>query len=318
VDPTYVDPVLAWPMPPAIQRNWNRLASHPSIPFTWMADTTETTVSNQIVDVATIIDMRRKMVERPDAMGNVQGIGHDGGYGTDPSLSMQAPVSSYLFRFVDTDKVDAGKQYRYRVSVEVENPNFDVDPRILEDAASSRQPSRWTPHAASPTVSVPRDRLLLAISAKARSAVLTEHQGHVLFHSWDKKMGAEVAKEFDIALGAIADFVTTVENWYNPYTGVGEELDNVPFKFEEGPPMLADIDGGMSLPGVRGAEQPAEMLFIDSKGRMFTTNQARDAPTAEFYKERYVLEAAPMDTGSTILEEQPGRARATGGYGGGR
>jgi hypothetical protein len=136
-------------------------------------------------------------------------------------------------------------------------------------------------------------------------------------------MGAEVAKEFDISLGAIADFVTTIENWYNPYTGIGENLDNVPLRFvEDSPtlaPMLADIDGGVALPGVRGVEQPAEMLFFDGKGRMFTTNQARDAPTAEFYKERYVVEAQPMDTGTTILPEQPaGRGKAASGYGAGR
>ena len=237
----------------------------------------------------------------------------------DPSLAMQAPVSCYLFRFVDTDKVEAGKQYRYRVSIEVSNPNFEVDPRILEDAASSRQASRWTPPADSPLVSVPRDRLLLAMSAKAKGSGLTDHQGHVLFHAWDKKMGAEVAKEFDISLGAIADFVTNVENWFNPYTGIGENLDNVPLKFEDGPPMLADIDGGVALPGTRGVDQPAEMLFFDSKGRMFTTNQARDAPTAEFYKERYVVEAAPADTGTTILPDQPaGKGKAGPGYGAGR
>jgi hypothetical protein len=327
VDPVYIDPVLAWPMPPAIQRAWNRLATHPSIPFTWMADATQSlATTREAVDITALKEQRLKRVERADTqtMDGRFRVGPHSGGANDQGLGMEtvAPVPSYLFRFVDTDKVEAGKQYRYRVSVEVENPNFDVDPRILQDASSSRQPSRWTPPAESPVASVPHDRVLFALSAKSRNVGLAEHQGHVLFHSWDKKMGAEVAKEFDLQLGAIADFVATVENWYNPYTGVGENLDNYHFQYEaSGPtaaPMLVDIDGDSPLPGARGVDQPAEMLFVDGKGRMFTANEARDAAVAEFYKERYTVEEIAADAGTTILDQQPTKGRGGAGYGAGR
>ena len=42
VDPTYIygneqaPNILAWPMPPAIQRDWRRLQTHPSVPMAWM------------------------------------------------------------------------------------------------------------------------------------------------------------------------------------------------------------------------------------------------------------------------------------------
>ena len=39
-----------------------------------------------------------------------------------------------MFRFIDTD-VEPGKAYRYRVRFEVWNPNFKLEPELLENAA---------------------------------------------------------------------------------------------------------------------------------------------------------------------------------------
>jgi hypothetical protein len=231
-----------------------------------------------------------------------------------------------LFRFVDTQKVEAGKQYRYRVTLELANPNFGLDPAILADGASSQKETLPTPAAETATVDVPRERTLFALAYKNHNKSLGDYEGQVLFHVWNPKMGVEIAKEFDLKLGEIADFVDTVENWYNPYTGLGEKLESVPFQFVDGKPtaapMLADITGGEKLPGAKSTDepQPAEMLFVDANGRMFTANEARDAAAMDFYKERYVEQPAADANEGLFAPEQPaGRGGApAGAYGGAR
>jgi hypothetical protein len=318
VDPPYIYsdgavPVLAWPMPPTIQRDWLRLSTHPSIPLAGMdVDVTTQTLGGSKRDW-TPTDSRRR---RPGAAEGLEGdltgkapFSRDaaGPYGQPTDQPLVAPVPSYLFRFVDTEKLEPGKQYRYRVSVEVLNPNYMVAPGILEDASSSRQEGRWTPPSdPSAAVTIPRDRTLIALRNKSSSP--TDQTAHFQFHIWDKKMGAEIAKEFALELGEVADFVDTVEDWYNPYTGTSEKLENVTFRFDDGPPMLADVDGGTGLPGARGAEQPTELLLIDGKGRLFTSNEAFEAPTAEYYKERYVsTSATPADTTDGSILDSGGK-----------
>jgi hypothetical protein len=243
---------------------------------------------------------------------------------TEPTPTAHVP--SYLFRFVDTQKVEAGKQYRYRVTLELANPNFGLNPAILADGASSNKETVHTPPAESATVTVPRERTLYSLAAKTSNKALVDYEGQVLFHVWNPKMGAEIAKEFDLKLGEIAEFVDTVENWYNPYTGLAEKLENVPFQFVDGKPMaapmLADITGGERLPGARSTDepQPAEMLFIDANGRMFTANEARDAAALDFYKERYVEEPV-AETEELFAPQQPANQRGgqpAGAYGGSR
>jgi hypothetical protein len=243
---------------------------------------------------------------------------------TEPTPTAHVP--SLLFRFVDTQKVEGGKQYRYRVTLELANPNFLVNPAILEDPASSQKETLSTPPAETATVKVPRERTLYALATKTSNKSLVDFEGQVLYHTWNPKMGAEIAKEFDLKLGEVADFVDTVENWYNPYTGIGVELPDVPFQFVDGnreaAPMLADITGGERLPGAKSTDeaQPAEMLFFDANGRMFTANEARDAAVLEFYKERYVEEPAPEAGGELFEPAQPaGRGGpAANPYGGAR
>ena len=362
VDPTYVDPYLAWPMPPTIGRNWGRLASHPTIPFSWMFDESQlkgtTGRGGYGADTSGMGSRSRTAMDGGyGAPGGGYGQRYSGtpgygtggharsGYGTasdggpartrsgvgattDMTADFTEPtptadVPSYLFRFVDTQKVEAGKQYRYRVTLELANPNFGLDPAILADGTSSQKENVQTPPAETATVTVPRERTLYALGTKTNKS-LEDYEGQVLYHVWNPKMGAEMAKEFDLKLGEIAEFVDTVENWYNPYTGLGEKLEGVPFQFVEGKPMaapmLADITGGEKLPGAKSTDepQPAEMLFIDASGRMFTANEARDAAALDFYKERYVEQPAPEAT-DALYGEQPARgAPPPSAYGGAR
>jgi hypothetical protein len=327
VDPAYYEQFLTWPLPPTILRNWGRLASHPSIPFVWMAEETAPTVmAPTALDLEQLKQQFTRTIQPQSGFGGYgsaysdgsrMGAAGYGGVGPGGEQPLVAHTPYFLFRFVDTHNIEPGKEYRYRVSLEVQNPNYLVPAGFLEDPASSQVESRWTAPAESPAITVPGKSFLYALSSKNQNKSPSDFEGQVLFHVWNDKMGAEVAKEFDLSLGAIADFVDTVENWYNPYTGMGEKLENVNFAFKAGPPMLADITGGVEVPGFRDLDKPAEMLFIDAQGRMFTSNQARGAAAAEFYKERYTLEPAPDAQSDQFAPEQPG-LQQRGNYGGAR
>jgi hypothetical protein len=319
VDPVYIygndlaQNILAWPMPPAIQRDWRRLQTHPSVPLALIHMEEE-----QLGSTKREWDesQTRRVKSLPPTGGYEEGgrgarMPFAVGSGPEGYAEVMTPhVPHLLFRFVDLDKLEANKQYRYRVSLELENPNYSVPPQLLENAASTNQATIWTPTAESPVVTVESDRQLFALSTKGSGS---DREANFMFHAFDKKIGAEIAKEFDLKLGGIADFVATVENWYNIYTSAGEKIENYQFRFEEGAPMLADVDGGGTLPGGGNIKQPAEMLFVDAQGRLFTSNQATDAATAEFYKERYTLVPEATETSGPNILEDAGPAAPIGG-----
>ena len=326
VDTSYMDQFLTWPLPPTLVRDWGRLASHPSIPFTWMAEEVAPISNTPTQEEIAARKMERFGTAQPLGTSyGTYGAAADGrgpaGYGAGApgteAQAMVAPTPYLLFRFVDMQNIEPGKEYRYRVSLELQNPNYLVPPAVLEEPTSAQQATRWTEPAESPSVTVPRKSFVYALGLKKSQS---NNEGQILFHVWNEKMGAEIAKEFDIALGAIADFTDTVDDWYNPYTNMGEKLENVHIAFKDGPPMLADITGGVEVPGFRDLDQPTEMLFIDANGRMFTSNQARGTPAAEFYKERYTMETAPDPAADQFGPQQPGLIQQpTGGqYGGAR
>lgn len=51
-----------------------------------------------------------------------------------PPVAESGPEEFAMFRFIDTD-VEPGRAYRYRVRFEVWNPNFKLEPELLENAA---------------------------------------------------------------------------------------------------------------------------------------------------------------------------------------
>jgi hypothetical protein len=297
IDGAYFDQVLTWPLPPTILRDWGRLAGHPTIPFVWTeaVPTGPTGPAELTKEELEQMKAERMRTVQPQfntgyGAGAQSPYGGAGAYGNQP---MVAATPSYLFRFVDTQNLEPGKEYRYRVTLALQNPNFGLDPTILEEAASSGVESRWTPPAESSPVSIPGKSFLYALDAKVQGRTPGDYVGQLLYHIWNDKMGAEIAKEFELTIGGTADFISNVDNWFNPYTGLGEKLDNVHFAFKGGAPMLADVAGGEHVAGIRELDEPAQMLFVDAEGRMFTSNEARGKPASEFYKTRYVAEPDP-------------------------
>ena len=307
----YLHESMTFPMLPAAVRDWQRTGTHPSIPLVFHQD--QTTAADPRIDGGQFGPVNRF---RPrEGAGANQSIptaaqrrtGREGEVVEDvaaatPEASAGTPY--YLFRFTDTQATDStkpglqpGKTYRYRVRLVLANPNYNISPAMLENPASTNEETRSTDWAVTTQpVTIAREKELLAYGLRAGgrgSALdLIDTKGKFQFHVWDRKLGAEVAHDFEIRRGDIADFVNAVKNHFNPFQDAGEEIAEFQFHYEPadgGIPFLADIRGGEPIPGPRGKTvvQPAELLFIDAEGRMFTSNEAMDGATARDYDKRY-------------------------------
>ena len=119
----------------------------------------------------------------------------------------------YLFRFFD-HHVQPGKRYRYRVRVAVANPNFDVSPDDVNKEVRERMNNKetWQRYLISPwsqlsdVVAIPRDDRLLAVSVKPSARNDGEPTAKIMAVHWDMQEGKEIAAEFDIQLGKLANF----------------------------------------------------------------------------------------------------------------
>jgi hypothetical protein len=322
VVPVYLHQVMTFPMTPAAVRDWQRAGTHPGIPLVFHQDKTTAADTGLGAGSFDAVNRFKKGIgadgESVDTDGGPRRATRDGetAEGEVASLEQVAATPYYLFRFTDSQPTEAtkgglkaGKTYRYRVRMEIANPNFNLPAAILEDPASRNEETKWTEWTVtSETVTIPGEKELLAYGLKAGS--LIEARGKFQFHVWDRKLGAEVAHDFELRRGEIADFVYPVKDHYNPYQDTGAEIPEFQFHYEPtegGIPFLADIRGGDPIPGMRGKDvvQPAELLFIDAEGRLFTTSEATDGPTARDYDKRYAAAptAAATDGGALFGSE---------------
>ncbi|MFM7205658.1 MAG: hypothetical protein ACKO4T_03165 [Planctomycetaceae bacterium] len=104
------------------------------------------------------VELRDPRIQ-PVAGGMMGGGAPGGGEFSAPMMTgggLDEGAEFRLFRFVDTT-VDYGKTYRYRVTVELMNPNFGLDPRMLADAkvAQGETLQAVTPSSAAIAVSAP-------------------------------------------------------------------------------------------------------------------------------------------------------------------
>jgi len=110
-----------------------------------------------------------------------------------------------LFRFFDFS-VEPGKQYRYRVRLVLNNPNYKQDPRWLESPDLADDETFETPTSdASKPIFVPHDVRLLAgpVPIPQRAADPSER---MLVVKWEEQNGLEAFHEFTAVRGIVADF----------------------------------------------------------------------------------------------------------------
>jgi hypothetical protein len=120
----------------------------------------------------------------------------------------------YLFRFFDHN-VQPGKRYRYRVQLAITNPNYGQSPENVSKEVRERMNNKetWKEYLFSPwsqpsdVVTVPRDDRLLAVSVKPSPRNDGEPTAKIMAVHWDMKEGVEIAAEFDVQPGKLANFL---------------------------------------------------------------------------------------------------------------
>jgi hypothetical protein len=219
-----------------------------------------------------------------------------------PAKSEEAAAKSdeikyLLFRYFDFT-AEPGKRYRYRVQLNLKNPNFGIETRWLQDPGLANKEylsTRWS----DPTdvVAIARDDRLLLVGIKpARGSVEPLERFELL--KWINDQGMLVSKEKEVHRGQLMNFAkedaipvsapaaaaagvaaaapaadSLLDAAPSPTTQpAGHQVD-----FQTGL-MLIDMRGGERQPGRdRTATEPAEALLLDSDGSLVVRAELSDS-----------------------------------------
>jgi len=270
----------------------------------------------------------------PGAMpGSMPGMGSSGMYPTMPG--MRGPrrqlgideeeateefqeVEHLLFRFFDFT-VQPGKHYRYRVKLVLANPNFGMLPHFLEKEGMEKVKTLETDWSdPSPSVAVPLDSQVLAVSARGSDGTAT-----VMLVRFEEKDGAAAAEEF--ATVARGQFLNYLDRPFPEhalpgamptmgsaagYPGGMMGPMGMPYapgaaaKSEDAPErkvnyitnaLLLDVMGGGRLPGKdRSLVEPGSILLLDAEGKLVVRNELDDLPEYQFHKPPETQEVATV------------------------
>lgn len=241
-------------------------------------------------------------------------------------------VEHLLFRFFDFT-VQPGKHYRYRVKLVLANPNYGMLPHFLEREGMEKVKTldtEWSEP--SPSVAVPLDSQVLAVSARAADGTAT-----VMLVRFEEKDGAAAAEEFATvargqllnyfdrefpesampgmmgAMGSAAAYPGSMMGPMGmPYApGAAASKEDAPERKVNyvTNALLLDVMGGGRLPGRdRSLVEPGSILLLDAEGKLVVRNELDDLPEYQFHKPPEKQEVAT--TG-----QAKGRGRKGVGYG---
>jgi len=220
---------------------------------------------------------------------------------TDAGTEEVAPAEK-LFRFFDFT-VQPGKRYRYRVRLILQNPNFGVEPKYLDDAAdlacliaeSSTTPGEvrldtcrqiatpWSVE--TDVISIPHDTQLLALSVAQPLKAGGAPSGRMMVVKWVNREGIEAYKEFGVERGRVANIPEQVfpetakkdgkDDDKTPTVKKTDELEqiNVDYLTEA---VVLDIRGGEVLPGRGNQSTPGQILVMDADGNLTVQDELQD------------------------------------------
>ncbi len=177
------------------------------------------------------------------------------------------PEEYLLLRFFDFD-VEAGKYYRYRIKLVVDNPNHALPPRVLAqpDLADPKWlEAGWSEP--SGVVNVPLDSQVLVVSAVPKAGG-AEKEAKVMVVRFDMDSGIEAFKEFEVVRGQWLNYLK--QEFDRVAAGLGTPTFSGMAGMYPSPDMAAMGAPGMPMPGAPfgpAARQPAtgeeEKEYVD-------------------------------------------------------
>ena len=245
------------------------------------------------------------------------------------SLVKQVPF--LFFRFVDFD-VQPGKQYKYRVSLALSDPNDTespdpraaIPPRYLGEKVISRRSklkgsklhfrlTDWSDP--SPVVSVPYPGWLLAGPVKAARPEkhYDEPAAAMIVQMLDLQQGLEGVTEIPkMRRGTVGNFVKTTQVIeYGRRGPTVRQEDNFEFRTNT---VLLDLHGGEGLSRRdRSLTAPGEVLLLDPSGRLIVRTEQSDRD--EFARLQRLLEASKPHRSRGTEEKKADRQGEGGLFG---
>ncbi len=189
------------------------------------------------------------------------------------SGTSEAPEIAYKLLRVFDYSVEAKKKYKYRVALEVRNPNHGQLPHYLRNPDSGKKEVIETAMSA-PTdlVATPTGYRVLAAGLAAKSPK-TDPAAKIMVTRIDAKEGIEPAGELEVSRGSIANFSAKELRVVDPHNQV-KELRDVEIKTNV---VVLDVRGGRPLVPKKDALSPIEVLILDPDGNLSVCNELDDA-----------------------------------------
>lgn len=252
VDTKYLDPNLTFHLGPLVGGDWTDSVTHPKIPPFWVTNAAD--VAAPAVPVAT---------------------GAPGKPAAPPRAART--VSHKLLRVFDYT-VQPNGRYRYRVKLELQNPNFGLNAKFLKNPAAplNSQELRTTEKWSDPTdvVVVPSGFEVLAGGVEPK---LIEPAANLLVTTLNRQDGVPAStktRTFRASLANKKESKVLATDPRNKKVIVIDEVD-----FNSGI-VVVDIYGGksVSLPKRRDSPfaAPGEVLLLDANGNLTVHNDLDD------------------------------------------
>jgi hypothetical protein len=301
VDKQYIDPTLTMPLPALLGKSWDpAVAGHDQIPLA------EEKTTGKPADQAA-----------PEAAPETTDDGF-GGFGSASSATKPQPaggsaparakpattaaaggakVDQKLFRFVDY-KVEAGKQYCYRVKVALANPNFGKPDRELQDPALAQAKileTEWSEPTA--PVLVPRGVSILA-GPVVKPSDRPVHDPDVLICviTFDPGRGGEPAVKKQVQRGVLANFLENTLWVLTPASKSPSKWEKVDVRSNA---LVVDVQGGRRLGTKKDSlVEPIELLMLSADGKLSVHDELDDV-------DEYHSRLDPLDSPKEAAESKP-------------
>ncbi len=169
-----------------------------------------------------------------------------------------------LFRYLDFN-VEPGHTYRYRVRLEIRNPNWNKPPAMVADPSVIEGETRRTPWSEpTPAATVPESVNYFLTRVDPSRRLLPDARLNI--YQWDTELGTTVHQELPVPLGRPVGGKAEAEQ-FNPAKGKVEEAD---YAFASSD-VLVDVLPDM---GFSTADHPDLQLPRGSRGNAQITEQA--------------------------------------------
>ncbi len=207
-----------------------------------------------------------------------------------------------LFRFIDTT-VEPGRQYQYRVRLQLANPNFEVTDRYLKNPESKNQKNVLSPWSEpTPVVTTPRDVEVYAgpvVKASPKDPIM-----RAMVTKLDRPLGLKLVADETFRRGNLITIQKKVET--EAPTGGGEPI-TVEARLNADA-VVVDIEGGKPLKGPKSPTMPGEMVILQADGSLVLRDEMDDE---SIYRANFPDETStkPADEGPSILGLPPGGAK---------